>query len=82
VSCLCDIMDAEQSSYEEAVEKSIWKDSMGKEYQSIVRTDVWDVVPEPKEKSIVSSKWIYKTKHAVDGSIEKYKAIFVARGLS
>jgi hypothetical protein len=40
------------------------------------------VVPKPKEKFVVNSKWIYKTKHAVDGSIEKYKEIFVARGLS
>ena len=31
---------------------------------------------------MVSSKWIYKIKHAVDGIIEKYKAIFVARGFS
>ena len=31
---------------------------------------------------MVSSKWIYKIKHAVDGSIEKYKAIFVAKGFS
>jgi hypothetical protein len=30
----------------------------------------------------VSSKWIYKTKHAVDGSIEKYKERFVAKGFS
>jgi hypothetical protein len=36
----------------------------------------------PKEKTVVSSKWIYKTKHSVDGSIEKYKARFVARGFS
>jgi hypothetical protein len=27
-------------------------------------------------------KWIYKIKHAVDRSIDKYKARFVARGLS
>jgi hypothetical protein len=52
------------------------------EYKSIVKNDVWDVVPRPKEKSVVSSKWIYKMKHAVDGSIEKYKARFVARGFS
>ena len=55
---------------------------MIKEYQSIMKNDVWDVVPRPKGNSIVTSKWIYKIKHAADGSIEKYKAIFVACGFS
>jgi hypothetical protein len=31
---------------------------------------------------VVTSKWIYKIKHAVDSSIEKYKARFVARDFS
>jgi hypothetical protein len=43
-----------------------------------MQNDVWDVVPRPKEKSVVSSKWIYRMKHAADGNIEKYKARFVA----
>ena len=43
---------------------------------------VWDIVPKPENKSAVSSKWIYKIKHVADGSIKKYKAIFVARGFS
>ena len=30
----------------------------------------------------MTSKWIYKIKHAADGSIDKYKAQFVARGFS
>ena len=42
-----------------------------KEYQSIMKKDVWDVVPKPKGKSVVSSKWIYKIKHTTYGSIEK-----------
>ena len=40
------------------------------------------MVPRPQGKSIVTSKWIYKIKHAADGSVEKFKAIFVARGFS
>ena len=55
---------------------------MIEEYQSIMKNDVWDVVSRPEGKLVVSSKWIYKFKHAVEGSSEKYKAIFVARGFS
>ena len=39
-------------------------------------------VPKPESKCVVSSKWIYKIKHVADGSFEKYKARFVARGFS
>jgi hypothetical protein len=39
-------------------------------------------VPRPKDKLVVSSKWIYKIKHAADGSVEKFKEIFVARGFT
>ena len=55
---------------------------MIKYYQSIMKNDVWDFVPRPEGKSIVTSKWIYKIKHAAYGSIEKYKARFVAGGFS
>ena len=40
------------------------------------------MVPRPVRKSVVGSRWIYKVKQAADGSVEKYKAIFVARGFS
>jgi hypothetical protein len=55
-SCLCDRMDAEPSSYEEVAENKLWKDDMAEEYYSIMKNDVWDVVPRPKEKSMVSLK--------------------------
>jgi hypothetical protein len=47
-----------------------------------MKNDVWDIVPRPEGKSVVTSKWIYKIKHTADGSIEKHKARFVARGFS
>ena len=47
-----------------------------------MKNGVWEIVPRPEDKSVVTSKWIYKIKHATYGSIEKYKEIFVARGFS
>jgi hypothetical protein len=55
---------------------------MLEEYKSILKNNVWDIVSRPKDKSMVSSKWIYKIKHSPDGSVEKLKERFVARGFS
>eukprot|EP00253_Pinus_taeda_P004555 PITA_04555 len=54
---------------------------MVEEYSSIVTNDVWEVVPRPKDRSGVGPRWIYKIKYVADGSIEKYKARFMAKGL-
>lgn len=47
-----------------------------------MKKTVLEVVPSPRGKSMVGLRWIYKVKHAVDGSIKKYKAKFVAKGFS
>jgi hypothetical protein len=72
----------EPSSFQEAVQDPTWFDAMVEEYDSIVKNSVWDIVPRPIDKSVVGSRWIYKVKQAADGSVEKYKARFVARGFS
>jgi hypothetical protein len=59
-----------------------WVDAMIEEYDSIIRNNAWEVVPRPVDKSVVGSRWIYKVKQAADGSVEKYKARFVAKGFS
>jgi hypothetical protein len=79
---MCNLLDEEPTCFEEAIQKKEWADAMTEEYQSIIKNDVWEIVPRPKGKDVVSSKWLYKIKHVADGSIEKYKARFVARGFS
>ena len=76
------LVDKEPTCFEYATNRKEWVDAMVEEYQSIIKNDVWEINPRQKEKSVVSSKWIFKTKHSIDGSIEKYKARFVARGFS
>ena len=70
------------SYFEEEVQKLVWVDSMVEEYESIIKNIAWEVVPRLEGKSVVESIWIYKAKQAADGSVEKYKAIFVAIGFS
>ena len=55
------------SSFEEAVQEPTWVDTM-----------VEEIFPRPVGKSVVGSRWIYKVKKVVDGSVEKYKARIVA----
>jgi len=76
------IIQTEPSSFSHVVKHEVWKDAMTEEYESIMKNDVWEVVPRPQDKTIVTSKWLYKIKHAVDGSVEKYKGHFVALGFS
>ena len=44
---------------------------MIEEYQLIMKNDVWEIVPRPERKFVVTSKWIYKIKHTADGNIKK-----------
>ena len=48
---------------------------MQEEYESIMKNDVWDVVPRPEDKVVVTSKWLYKIKHGFDGKICRLKAL-------
>eukprot|EP00253_Pinus_taeda_P006869 PITA_06869 len=75
-------VETEPSSFQEAVQQPIWVDAMVEEYDSIVWNNVWDVVPRPENKSVVSSCWLYKVKKVADGSVEEHKARFVSRGFS
>ena len=75
-------VETEPSSFEEALQQPIWVDAMVEEYDSIVRNSVWDVVPRSENNSIVSSCWLYKVKEAANGSVDKHKVRFFARGFS
>jgi hypothetical protein len=77
---MCDLLEEEPTCF--AIHRKEWVDAMTKEYQSIMKNEVWEIIPRPKNKDVVSSRWLFKIKHATDGSIEKYKEIFVSHGFS
>jgi hypothetical protein len=82
MALMCDLLEKEPTCSEESIQKKEWEDAMTEEYQSIIKNNVWEIVLRTNSKDVVSSKWLFKIKHVVDGSIEKYKERFVAHGFS
>lgn len=46
------------------------------EMNSLIKNQIWKIIPRPKDKSIVSCKWIYSV---TEGSEEKQPLRFKAR---
>eukprot|EP00253_Pinus_taeda_P013782 PITA_13782 len=47
-----------------------------------MKNDTWELIEFPKDKVPIGCKWLFNPKFNVDGSIDKYKAILVAKGYS
>lgn len=55
---------------------------MDEEIVALDRNKTWELVLKPRDVKQIFSKWIYKIKGRIDGSIERYKDRLVARGFS
>lgn len=53
---------------------------MQRELEALERNKTWELVCLPKGKKPIDSKWVYKVKVNVDGTIERLKARVVANG--
>ena len=47
---------------------------------SLFKNQTWDLVPLPSGRKLVRCRWVYMTKSAIDGQINRYKAKLVAKG--
>lgn len=53
---------------------------MEDEISALHKTGTWVLVPPDPSQNLVGCKWVFRIKHLVDGSIERYKAPLVAKG--
>lgn len=80
-----DSIPAEPKSYKEAIsgkDAIQWKEAMQEEIISLMKNDVWDLVPLPKDRKPITCRWVYKIKTNPDNTIERYKARLVVRGFT
>ena len=64
MALMTELINFEPSSFKEATQHDVWQEAMVEEYDSIMKNQVWEVVPRPQGKKVVGSRWIYKVKHA------------------
>ena len=61
-------------------EKQNWLQSMQEELKSLSDTNTLTLVERPKDKNVIPGKWVCKVKTKANGSLENYKARYVAKG--
>jgi hypothetical protein len=59
-----------------------WEVACQAEMRSFEHMKVYEVVPRPKDKNVVGSKWVFCIKRGPDGAVLKYKARVVAQGFT
>lgn len=73
----------EPKSYKQAIsckQADQWLPAIEEEFQAHAKNGTWQVVDRPSDSSLMSTKWVFKVKTRIDGSIERFKARLVARG--
>ena len=59
-----------------------WMQALEAEYNSLVKSETWELVIPPNDACIVGSKWVFKVKRNANGEVDRYKARLVAQGYS
>ena len=52
---------------------------MNEELDQIERNQTWELVPRPKDKNVIGTKWVYKNKMNEDGKVIRNKARLVCK---
>lgn len=68
------------TSVAQAMRDPNWRNSMGDEYNAQIRNNTFELVPPNPNQNVIATKWIHTIKYLPNGSIDRYKSRWVARG--
>ncbi|GJR64413.1 retrovirus-related pol polyprotein from transposon TNT 1-94 [Tanacetum coccineum] len=69
-----------ENNVNEALEDESWIVAMQEELNQFIANDVWELVPQPKNMTIIGTKWVFRNKLDENGVVSRNKARLVAQG--
>jgi hypothetical protein len=69
----------EPTYFEEANTDEFWNKAMDEELDQIEKNDTWELVPRPKNKNVINTKWVYKNKLNEYGQVTRNEARLVCK---
>ena len=76
------LSETEPKKVEDALDDPDWVIAMQEELNQFERQKVWKLVPRPKGKSVIGTRWVFRNKLDEDGIVTRNKARLVAKGYS
>lgn len=85
-ACLTEAVSEElaPTNFDEAVkcrDSDKWLSAMEEEMKAFEDNETWDLVSLPPGKRAIDNRWVLRIKNKCDGSLERYRARLVARGV-
>ena len=59
-----------------------WMETMQSKYGSIMKNNTWDLVDQSPKHKVIDTKWVYKIKYKFKNTLDKYKALLMAKGFA
>ncbi|GKB54491.1 retrovirus-related pol polyprotein from transposon TNT 1-94 [Tanacetum coccineum] len=76
----CFISTIEPKNVNEALTDESWIVAMQEELNQFIANDVWELVPQPRNMTIIGTKWVFRNKLDENGVVSRNKARLVAEG--
>nr|GEW36269.1 copia protein [Tanacetum cinerariifolium] len=75
----CFISTIEPKNVNEVLGDESWIVSMQEELNQFIANDVWELVPQPRNMTLIGTKWVFRNKLDENGVISRNKARLVAQ---
>ena len=76
----CLLRIKEPKTARDALEDDDWYKAMEEEIQQIEKNNTWSLVPRPKYKNIIGTKWVFRNKLDEKSEVIRNKARLVCKG--